>query len=425
MKPVVGKILTVEAPVDESSVVPQLVERLPSPVAPEERLLTLDVLRGLAMFGVILSNFNDSYGAFGTPRSPSDAVFFWIQAWLIQNRFYTLLAFLFGVGFAIQILRAEERGRNLRTIYLRRVGALLLIGLIHGVFIWDGDILATYALAGAALFLFRKLSTRRLLIAVVAVQVLARYVVSLLLRAFGATPPGPVYSIADPGAIYAHGDYSQILQLQFQKTVNALAALPFALYWSVLALMLVGLAVGRSGILRNLAERRRVLYRTLLIAVVCLPIGLYFALRLPQWWPQLTRWPMSIHDPNFWHPRFALIFVPNFLAQWSQAAIYACLYVLRHPDARINRWLAAIGRMALTTYLTQSVVGVLIFYGYGLGLYGRVPYTPMFFLAVTIFALQIVASTWWLQRFQFGPVEWLWRSLTYGRRMSLRRVVLP
>jgi uncharacterized protein len=404
--------------------VPELTERLPSPVAPEERLLTLDVLRGVAMFGVILSNFNDSYGAFGTERSPSDAVFFWIQAWLVQNRFYTLLAFLFGVGFAIQMLRAEERGRNIRTVYVRRVAALLLIGLIHGVFIWDGDILATYALAGAALLLFRKLSTRQLLLAVVAVEVLARYVISLLLRAFGATPPGPVYSIADPGAIYAHGDYSQILQLQFQKTVNTLAALPFGQYWFVLALMLVGLAVGRSGILRNLPERRRVIYRTLLIAVVCLPIGLYFAARLPQWWSPLTRWPLSIHDPNFWHPRFALIFVPNFLTQWSQAAIYACLvtlYVLRQPQARINRWLAAVGRMALTTYLTQSVVGVLIFYGYGLALYGKVPYTPMFFLAVTIFALQIVASTWWLQRFQFGPVEWLWRSLTYGRRMPFRR----
>src|SRR6266480_4310079 len=108
---------------EELSVMPELAEKLPSPVAPEERLLTLDVLRGLAMFGVILSNFNDSYGAFGTQRSSSDAVFFWIQAWLIQNRFYTLLAFLFGVGFAIQIVRAEDRGRNIRTTYLRRVGA--------------------------------------------------------------------------------------------------------------------------------------------------------------------------------------------------------------------------------------------------------------------------------------------------------------
>jgi uncharacterized protein len=414
--------------VDELSAVPELAERLPSPVRPEERLMTLDVLRGLAMFGVILSNFNDSYGAYGTHRSPIDAVFFWIQAWLVQNRFYTLLAFLFGVGFSIQIIRAEERRQRIVPVYLRRTAVLFVIGLIHGVFIWDGDILSTYALCGATLLLFRKLSTRKLFAASLAAMILARYAFFLLLRAFGLTPPKAVFAIPDADTIYVHGNYVQVVQLQFQKTVNMLQSLPFARYEFALALMIAGLAVGRSGILRNLRERQRMLWRTLWISLIYLPIGIYVGRVLEQWWPPLKRWPLSIHDPNFWHPRIALIFVPTILSQWAQAAIYACLmtfYTLRHPQARINRWLAAIGRMALTTYLTQSVVGVLIFYGYGLGLYGKVPYTPMFFLAVTIFALQIVASTWWLQRFQFGPVEWLWRSLTYGRRMPFRRTVRP
>jgi uncharacterized protein len=388
-------------------------------------LLTLDVLRGLAMFGVILSNFNDSYGAYGTHRSPLDAAFFWIQAWLVQNRFYTLLAFLFGVGFAIQIIRAEERGQRIVSVYLRRAAVLFVIGLIHGVFIWDGDILSTYALCGATLLLFRKLSTRQLFAAALAVMILVRYVVFLLLRALGMMPPGPVFPITDAGAIYTHGDYAQVVQLQFHKMMDMLASLPFGRYEFALALMIAGLAVGRSGILRNLRERKRVLWRTVWLSAMYLPIGIYVGRGLQQWWPPLTRWPLSIHDAKFWHPRIAVIFVPSILAEWAQAAIYACLmtfYTLRHPQARINRWLAAVGRMALTTYLTQSVVGVLIFYGYGLGLYGRVPYTPMFFLAITVFALQIAASVWWLRHFEFGPVEWLWRSLTYGRRMPFRKV---
>ncbi len=395
-----------------------------SPVAAEERLQTLDVLRGLAMFGVILSNFNDSYGAFGTHRSSSDAVFFWIQEWLIQNRFYTLLAFLFGVGFAIQLIRAEDRGQRIAPTYLRRATALFGIGLIHGIVIWDGDILSTYALCGATLLLFRKLSARQLLVAALGVMIVLRYALSLMLRALGMTPPSPVYPIPDADAIYAHGNYVQVVQLQFQKTVNMLASLPIGRYEFALALMLVGLAVGRSGILTDLRGRRRELWRAVIVSALCLPVGLWVARRIEQWWPPLTRWPRSIHDEHFWHARFALVFVPGILAQWAQAAIYACLmtlWALRHGEARLTRWLAAVGRMALTTYLTQSVVGVLLFYGYGVGLYGKVAYTPMFILAVTVFALQIAASMWWLRRFEYGPAEWLWRSLTYGHRMPFRR----
>src|SRR4051812_41830601 len=130
------------------------------PVAPSERIHALDLLRGWAMFGVLLSNLNDWYGT-ADETTRLDRVLGFTQNWLVSSRFYTLLCFLFGIGFGIQLMRAAERGTSVQRTYLRRSAALLAIGLIHGLLIWHGDILTMYALVSFALVLFRDATPRR------------------------------------------------------------------------------------------------------------------------------------------------------------------------------------------------------------------------------------------------------------------------
>src|SRR5215467_5934155 len=117
------------------------------PVAAQERILLIDLLRGLAMFGVLWSNLNDWYGV-TDPSTTLASAFHWIQENVIESRFYSLLGFLFGYGFGIQLLRAEERGVDVRVMFYRRMGALLAIGVAHGLFVWRGDILTAYAITG-------------------------------------------------------------------------------------------------------------------------------------------------------------------------------------------------------------------------------------------------------------------------------------
>src|SRR5204863_485058 len=136
------------------------------PVAPHERVVLFDVLRGFCLFGVLWSNLNAWYTV-AAPATTLDHAIQWTQDWLVDSRLYSLLGFLFGIGFAIQLTRATQRGEDVRHLFLRRMAVLLGFGLVHALLIWQGDILVSYALAGFALLLFRRSSPRTLLIAAI------------------------------------------------------------------------------------------------------------------------------------------------------------------------------------------------------------------------------------------------------------------
>src|SRR5215831_2273328 len=162
-----------------------------APVSGGERVLLLDVLRGLAMFGVLWSNLNHWYGT-TEPVTVLQQVLAWTQPLLLESRFYSLLAFLFGIGFAIQLTRAESRGVDVRAMFCRRMAALLGIGIVHGMLIWRGDILTAYALVGLLLAFFRRLSPRALVVWAAALLVVSPYVVRAIVIGFGVTFPKPL-----------------------------------------------------------------------------------------------------------------------------------------------------------------------------------------------------------------------------------------
>lgn len=399
------------------------------PVAPEERIRALDLLRGWAMFGVLWSNLNDWYTTRRAPVTALDPALWWTQSWLIDSRFYSLLILLFGIGFGIQLTRADALATDLRGTYYRRSAALLAIGIVHGTLIWSGDILTIYALVAFALVLFRTASTRRILVAAVLLWFVGPFIVRdvMFLSGLRFMLTGSQGSHRALAGIYAHGTWLQIERARVGEYLDGLGHSGLTSYVSTLAAFLVGLWSMKSGYLRRVIDDPRTTRRLLALALGAAAIG------YARWHWADALWPHTQAPPNFVpafpYPYFQLEMLRQFVLKffdWATegtAVVYACVLLLlwhRPRGERLLRPLAATGRMALTTYLTQSIVCTLLFYSYGLGWYGSVGFTGMFLITLILFACQMAASTWWLARFRYGPAEWLWRTLTYGRAPEMR-----
>ena len=356
------------------------------PVPPSQRIATLDILRGFAMFGVLWSNLNDWYGVWNLapePVSLIDRALLWCQTWLVEERFYSLLGFLFGIGFAIQLGRAGARAAEARKIFVRRMLVLLGFGLIHGFLIWRGDILTYYALIGLLLLVYERLSPKWLLVATAATFLLVPLALRSIFHALNIPFGGSTSTTPAQAQIYAHGTYMQVAAQRARDFVFKYShTLPG--FSAFLTLFLLGLWFERTGWRARVLSDVRWLRRVLLVAVAVAVAGFY------------------------WDQQFLV---------WGSSAAYASVVALWAKQPRWGRFLhplGAVGRMALTTYLTQSIVCTTLFYGWGLGWYGSVGYSGAFALAVTLFAAQTVASVYWLRRHRFGPAEWLWRRLAYG-----------
>lgn len=363
-----------------------------------DRLLVLDVLRGFALFGVLLVNMIDFSSSalmpgYNAPQWDTFNQIIDVGVYLLAvTKFYLLFSFLFGVGFALQMGRMQERGRAFVPFYLRRLAVLLVIGLLHSIFIWRGDILMVYALMGVILLLVRNLSNRVLLGAAVVI-LLASFVLA-----------GTVISEGDPvvgrqaAEIYQHGDYLDVLTQRLTEPGDA--AFVIGQVPSVLVMFLLGLMIGRSGILQKPDVYQPFLRRWMFPALL---IGLVFNVVFVIGWRSQEAW---------------LAAVGMHVGAPALGFFYASLVLLNVERLRI---LAPVGRMALTNYLTHSIVCTTIFYGYGFGLYDQI--TPLGQLAfvVLIYGTQIIFSGWWMRRFRFGPMEWLWRSLTYGKAQPMRK----
>lgn len=397
----------------------QAVDRL-LPITERERHTLLDVLRGFALFGVLLANLGVVITA---AAAPSELQALHPQAFqkaagavlrvLVAGKFVFIFSLLFGLGLAVQMERAAARGRTLSVLYLRRLGILLLIGLAHAVVLWWGDILAVYAVLGLVLFRFRFLEDRTLLglsaflLYVPPTLVAARRGLMALLG--GESSPGTDFSVLH--GLEAAG-YLEVAAAQ-REMYLAFYTSPFALSNGSYALgaFLVGYVVGRRRLLQE-AEKYLDHYR--LIFRWCLPFGIfcssfgalsiYFPMPATSPWAMVRLLPINIGSVTL-----------------SAAYISAVVLCFQHPAGQ--RWLnplASVGRTALSNYLMQSVLYLLLVTGVGLSLGGRLGPLAAFPIAAAFFLLQIVWSHVWLKFFRFGPAEWLWRSLAYGQRQPLR-----
>jgi uncharacterized protein len=398
----------------------------PGPVSLSERIVFIDVLRGMALFGILAANMRaffaplDAYGEIGALfHSRADVL---AQAFIdafIQGKFITIFSFLFGMGFAIQMSRAEARGARFMGFYPRRLLALALFGLIHGLLIWAGDILLTYAFSGAILLFFRNRQQKTLLwwagslfaLPIVVSTTFLLLYFSRFHRPWMDPKPPDVNKFHAIINIYAHGTVRQILAQNWVEWKHALPTTLFAIYAS--ALFLLGMWVWRAGIVQRLDDYKPVLKR---VCVWCLPVGLILNIYVAIVFATIHPGTVSL-----WAWSAGVLFLPSAHILSAGYISGLALLFLREDKRRFLLPFAAVGRMALTDYLMQSVLCTLFFYHYTTGLYGRIGPAIGLIPTVVLYAAQVVFSNWWLQRYRFGPMEWLWRGMTYGKFPAMHK----
>jgi uncharacterized protein len=380
------------------------------PVQPGERIAILDIWRGFALFGVLVVDIPGFASPYGLPGYvPPDAMLWYdslarnVVAFLAEDKFYIMFSFLFGAGFSLQLARAEARGKDMRLFYPRRLWVLLGLGILHSVFLWTADILRIYALLGFALLAFRKRSERTVLVWA-GIFLLLSFALSVLGHASrgGDTRIPGIDVVGMARAAYHSSSYIDVLIFQAISSPASWIITLVIRGPAVMALFLLGMLAGRSKLPEQLLEKRPILRRIFCLGLLAGLAGNCLLL--------LTS--------NPWLDALGAMVGALTLASAYMSGL--ALLSLSRKGARILEPLGKLGRMALSNYLLQSIVCTLLFDGFGFALYEKVNRAGLLGIALLIYVAQILLSILWLSRFQFGPAEWLWRSLTYRQRPAFR-----
>ena len=389
-----------------------------------ERMQILDVLRGFALAGILIINAMSILAVKGsTPaftidipsidRLLQDAILFFVE-----SKFFTLFSLLFGIGFAIQIQSAERQSTAFIPRISRRMIGLLVFGLLHIALLWDGDILVIYAITGSILIAFRTCSNRTIrrwvigLLAVPSVLVFLVFCTTLVARlteagakALSQSDQSLAEEFANTAATQklVESGFVEAISVRVQSYVDLLPLL-LSRIPTVLAMFLIGLYLGRSNFIRELPQKTELLKR---IRFWGLTLGFSLMLLIvlaTKFLPATSALVAIIEDQYLAGPILCL----------GYAAAMTLAY-LRNPNRKLFVGFATVGRMALTNYLTQSLVLTGLAYGWGFGLAMQLSGPQVLLISVVLFVTQILVSRIWLSKFGFGPLEWIWRCITYWR----------
>ena len=443
--------MTRESATDEQSFDNTIVASV-EPVVAAERNHSIDMLRGVAVLGILVMNiygFAMSFSAYANPLADGGTEIYNLGTWFFTHiffdqKFMTIFSLLFGAGLVMMMTRAEARGVQYGAVWFRRNFWLLVLGAAHGYLIWMGDILFHYALVGMLVYAFRNRSPK----ALITISILLMSVAPFLSFGGGVfmgklqvaaaeyellQEAGEVLSeeqlqqleeweansifFGDPAeAVQKDLDgYSQsypevVVYRQPTVTMMQTQMTFFFIVWRVGGLMLLGMALMKLGILSG--ERSAAFYKKMMLAGygIGLPIVLFSA------------WNLWQHQ---WEPMwlFRVGMLPNYIASILIALGHVGLVMIVIKSGVCSKLMtrfAAVGRMAFTNYLMHSIILTTIFYGYGFGLYGKVPRLWQMGFVVAVIGLQLLLSPVWLRHYRFGPAEWLWRSLTYWKLQPMR-----
>lgn len=404
---------------------------LAGPITSSQRIVSIDVLRGFAVLGILVMNIQ-SFAmisvAYMNPTAYGDlqGANYWVWYFchvLADQKMMTIFSMLFGAGIVVMTSRSEAAGRGSAGVHYRRMGWLLVLGLLHAHLLWYGDILYFYALCGMVAYLFRKMPPWLLLLLGLASVSIAS---GIAVFSGLSMPTWPQEQIAQFTAeswmptqetltseieAYRGGWLDQMSHRVPSAFFFETFLLLFAVGWRAGGMMLIGMALFKTRVFS--AARSRLFYAVMMVlgggvggALIVTGIHRNFA---AGWDVKYSFFLGSQY--NYWGS------IPVALA-WVGAVMLACRTAALGP---VTRTLAAVGRMALTCYLLQTVICTTIFYGHGLGLFGRLDRVQQLLTVVGVWAFLLVLAPIWLKHFRFGPAEWLWRTLTYMKPQSMRQ----
>jgi len=467
---IVSPVSVVPVVPHHDGVEPMAVEMLPDPesdhpvaqpVEAVERVASVDVIRGFALLGILAMNIV----SFAWPGSvyeipimaegagPLDTFLWGFNHLIFDTKMMTLFSMLFGAGLVIQSNRAESRGTSLTRVYYRRIFWLLVIGIIHAVFIWEGDVLVIYALCGLLLYPFRAWKPRTLIVAGIAGNLMI--VVMLLGFRFIGIPY--MQSTFDEVATQldakqeptwwrrsVHDAWKEMSKQELPKREDFLKEIaryrgPYLGLVTQRATSLVWMPIGLLMIYWWMIGGR------MLIGMGMMKMGVFSASLAPSTYQQMIRWGYGIGLPYMLfdavHEATNGFFLGRrlwyMLDGWPLITILGSLpvvighigLVMRMVQTGTFPWLtrrlAAVGRMALSNYLATSLFCTTLFYGYGLDFFATIHRPLLWGIVLAIWMTQLLLSPLWLEHFRFGPAEWLWRSLTYRKLQPMRARAEP
>lgn len=404
------------------------------PVSTNERLLSLDLIRGIAILGILVMNIN-SFGnvfalymnptAAGTP-TPTEFATWALEHLLFEQKFYTLFSILFGAGLLMIGSRAVTDPRGATVLLIKRLCILLFIGLLHAYLLWYGDILTLYAIAGLALLWMRHQSAR--------VQTITGLALILIPTLFSLLSAATLEhwldaeTAADLGAIWQpsaeqirsettayRGDWLAQMSHRVPAALQMHTEFMLQFIWRIGGGMLLGMAMWQSGWLQGKKSARFYLLLGLTgITTGLLLTGLGIAGNIEHDFRlEYSFFTGSLY--NYWGSLLQALGYLGLIVLWAKSAV----------AKRLQHRLAAVGRMALSNYLLQTLLATGLFYGHGLGLFGSLERHELLLPVAAIWLAQLIWSPIWLRHFRFGPAEWLWRTLTYGKRQPFRVALAP
>ncbi len=386
------------------------------PTDPKKRITQIDILRGFALFGVLLvnafgynSSFFDFSGFYKTFEDPLNSTIYNLVIGFAADKFIFIFSFLFGVGFSIMYLKYQKDEKHFFSLYLRRMLALMMFGIIHIVFFWAGDILLSYSLMGIILLFSRKLRSGLLLFLSIFIYFFP--IIYIALQSIFTFLPDALSSVTDikiPEVIdtYSSGSYFEILKLRLTefiafRNINLIYYAP-----KVLSLFIFGYLFYKYKFLDRINSSKA---KYFVVFVVLFSIGIVATLFTDSIVNAL-----AVFETN---PFYTAIYMGVFEITNIFLGFSYILIILILSQVSIFKNILAplkyVGRTALTNYIMQSIIFTTIMYSYGFGKFGSFQPWQLVILAVLVFAIQILISKIWLQKFRFGPLEWVWRKLTY------------
>lgn len=403
-----------------------------APIGTKDRIISLDVLRGFAILGILIMNmisFAMPGANYLNPMAMGeleglDKIAFYFSQLFANQKFMSLFSILFGAGIILMTGRMESKGLNpAKRHYLRNLW-LLLIGLAHAHLLWYGDVLVPYALCSIWLFLFRKKAPKTLFI-----WALVFLIISSALSLFAGFSmsfwseteinelcetwlPG-AESLAEEITVYT-GSYLGQLPDRIENAISMETFIFFwGMGWQITGLMLIGMGLFKSKVLT--AERTNAFYKKMIY------IGLFISI-------SLGILGLLENYANDWACEYSFFIGSqfNFWGSVPMALAYIGIIMLicrSNGFQKFKSWMAPVGRMALTNYLLQTIIATTIFYGHGFGLFGSVGRAEQWIYVFAIWVFQIILSNYWLKKFRFGPFEWMWRSLTYWKFQPMKKKI--